>query len=157
MDKALCDQMLGSLAKWLRILGIDTYFAQNTIEDDELLKIALDENRILITRDKELIIRAERYKISTIPIQSTDLGIQISAILSHIPLDNKRFFTRCTICNTLVRKIDKSSVKPYIPKKVYANKDIFWYCPSCNKYYWQGSHYKKILSTITDIIKKKTS
>ncbi len=155
MDKVLCDQMLGSLAKWLRLLGVDTLFIADSIEDDELVNIALGEKRILITRDKELLVRAEKKVIPTIPIQSTDLTNQIETVLEIISIDENRFFSRCTICNALVKKVDKKSVKPNIPDKVFLNKDLFWYCSSCNKYYWKGSHYDKILDTISEIIKKK--
>ena len=50
--KFLCDRMLGTLAKWLRIIGFDTSFADANIEDEKLLRLAKDEERILITRDK---------------------------------------------------------------------------------------------------------
>ena len=55
--KFLCDQMLGTLAKWLRLLGFDTFYANDEIKDDILLLIAKKENRAIITRDKELIFR----------------------------------------------------------------------------------------------------
>ena len=38
--KFLCDQMLGTLAKWLRIYGFDTFYANSETGDDELLRIA---------------------------------------------------------------------------------------------------------------------
>ena len=53
--KFLCDQMLGSLAKWLRILGFDTFYARRDLQDEDVLNIAKKENRVLITRDVELV------------------------------------------------------------------------------------------------------
>ena len=155
MDKVLCDQMLGGLAKWLRLIGVDTLFITDSIEDDELVNISIGEKRILITRDKELLIRAEKKEIPIIQIQSTDLTNQIETVLENISIDENRFFSRCSLCNALVKKVDKQSVKSNIPDKVFLNNDLFWYCSSCNKYYWKGSHYDKILDTLSEIIKKK--
>ena len=155
MDKVLCDQMLGSLAKWLRLLGVDTLFITDSIEDDELVNIAIGEERILITRDKDLVIRAEKKRIPTIQIQSADLTNQIETVLKNISIDENRFFSRCTLCNAPVKKVEKKSVKSKIPEKVFLNKDLFWYCSNCDKYYWKGSHYDKILDTISEIIMKK--
>ena len=155
MNKVIVDQMLGSLAKWLRLLGVDTYFANNTIMDEALLQIAKSENRILITRDKELIIRATKHKISHISIHSTDLDTQLRTVLKQIPIDTRKLFSRCTICNTPVHNVEKISVKQFIPQKVLSNKDEYWYCPTCNKYYWQGSHYEKIQKKILTILDSK--
>ena len=68
--KFLCDQMLGTLATWLRLFGFDTFYANAEMDDDELLKIAEKENRVLITRDKELIIRAKKKNIKVIESKS---------------------------------------------------------------------------------------
>ena len=57
--KVLCDQMLGSLATWLRFLGIDTFYVKEQLSDDDLLQIARKEKRILITKDKELTLRGD--------------------------------------------------------------------------------------------------
>ena len=47
--KFLCDRMLGTLVKWLRILGFDTSFADSNMEDEKLLRQTKDEERIFIT------------------------------------------------------------------------------------------------------------
>ncbi|RLE67896.1 MAG: hypothetical protein DRJ45_08755, partial [Thermoprotei archaeon] len=62
----LCDQMLGTLAKWLRILGYDVYFANNLEDDEDILKRAEEEERVIITRDKYLVMRAKRRRIKVI-------------------------------------------------------------------------------------------
>ena len=70
--KFLCDQMLGTLATWLRLFGFDTFYANSEIDDDELLDITKKENRTLVTRDKELTIRASKRKLQYIEINSTE-------------------------------------------------------------------------------------
>jgi len=155
MKKVACDQMLGSLAKWLHLLGIDTYFATGTISDDDLLSLATHEKRLLITRDKELITRAYKQNMSAIQITSTELEQQLTQVLSVISVNKESFFSRCIICNTPVQKVAKNTVVDHVPPKVFDAKKEFWYCPSCNKYYWQGSHYEKIHQMISNLLNDK--
>jgi len=154
--KILCDQMLGTLAKWLRILGFDTFYANNSITDNELLHIANKEKRIVISRDKELIIRGKKENLTTIEINTTDLDEQLQQVLKLILIDEQFVLSRCIICNTILKTIKRGLVQGKVPKKVFENNDEFWFCNMCNKYYWKGSHYEKILIKI-DEIKKKTT
>jgi uncharacterized protein with PIN domain len=155
MKKVACDQMLGSLAKWLRLLGIDTYFAKGTISDDDLLSQAIKEKRLLITRDKGLITRAHKQKIPVIHITSIKLEQQLTQVISVIPISTNAFFSRCILCNTPVQKVAKNTAVDHIPPKVFEAKNDFWFCPTCNKYYWQGSHYEKINQAISNLLNNK--
>jgi len=146
--KVLCDQMLGSLATWLRFLGIDTFYANDQITDDELLTIAVLEKRVLITRDKELIMRARKKQHPVIPISSIDLDEQLSKVISEISFDPDSILTRCSLCNSILRSIEKKEVHENVPKKVYESHHKFWICPSCKKIYWKGSHYDEIIKKI---------
>ncbi len=137
----LCDQMLGSLARWLRMLGFDTYYATDQFTDDQLLQIAAQQKRILITRDKELLIRAKKQKIPTIAITTTDVEQQREQVLSHLQHTDETVLSRCLLCNTMLRRIEKERVKEQVPKRIYESHDLFWYCPNCDKYYWKGTHY----------------
>ena len=74
----LVDQMLGTLAKWLRLCGLDTYYASQKITDDELLIIAEKEHRVIITRDKELHQRAKKRGITTLLTMSRSLSEQLN-------------------------------------------------------------------------------
>jgi len=151
--KFLCDQMLGSLARWLRLFGFDTFYANSEISDDEVLRIAENENRILITRDKELIIRAKKKKIQLIETSLVDLDEQLIHVVKKEFIDEKMILSRCSLCNTILEEIKKNDVKTKVPEKVFLNNDRFWFCSKCDKIYWMGSHYNKIQSKI-DQIKK---
>ena len=144
--KILCDQMLGTLAKWLRIFGFDTLFANSELTDEDLLNIAKSENRIIISRDKELIIRGKKENITVISIETTDLDLQLNQVLKHLKIDKKSILSRCTLCNTELEKIDKSIVKGKVTSKVFENNDNFLFCLKCNKFYWMGSHYDKMIN-----------
>ena len=149
--KFLCDRMLGTLAKWLRIFGFDTLFADSIIEDEKLLKLAKDEERILITRDKNLIIDARRENIKVIKIISTDINDQLRQVLKNTKIDEKFFLSRCLLCNNLVEKISKKNVKKMVPKRIYENNKKFWYCKFCDKIYWKGSHFENMIQKIKQL------
>ena len=147
--------MLGTLATWLRILGFDTFYANSEISDSELLQIARNESRIIVTRDKELIFRGKKKKLDVIEVRDTDLDEQLIQIFKITNIDDNNILSRCTLCNAPLQKIKKKDVIGKVPEKVFENKDVFWYCSDCNKYYWMGSHYDKIMNSIEEI-KKKT-
>jgi len=145
--------MLGTLAKWLRIYGFDTFFPNDMIDDSELIEICKKEDRILITRDKNLVIWARRENITTIKIKSIDINDQIRTVISEKEIDSKKFLSRCIICNSLVEDIKKVDVKGKIPKKSYENNERFWYCKKCDRIYWKGSHFENMIIKINKIKK----
>lgn len=149
--KFLCDQMLGTLAKWLRIFGFDTYYANSKIDDAELLEVAKKENRILLTSDKELIYVGRRENLKVIKIETTGLDEQLQLVLQNVKINKTKLLSRCTLCNTLLDGIKKEDVKNSVPKKVFENNEKFWFCSKCYKYYWVGSHYDKMLKKIDEI------
>ena len=151
--KILCDQMLGTLAKWLRILGFDTFYVNAEMSDEDLLNIAKGENRTIFTRDKELIIRGKKKNLNFIPIVTTDLDLQLNKVLKHVNIDEKSILSRCTLCNTVLDTVEKNKAQGKIPSKVFENNEKFWFCSKCNKFYWMGSHYNEMINKI-DKIKK---
>jgi len=149
--KFLCDQMLGTLAKWLRIYGLDTFYANSEIKDSELIDICRKENRILISRDKMLIQRARRENLKTIEIKTTDINEQIKKAISETEIDSNKILSRCILCNFSVDEIKKDDVKGKIPKRVFDNNKRFWICKKCNKIYWKGSHYENMVEKINEL------
>jgi len=146
--KFLCDQMLGTLAKWLRVYGFDTFFANSKLDDADLIEIAKKEKRALITRDKTLSQVARRENLKVYEIKSTDIDEQLNQVLEDIYIDKKQIFSRCLLCNSLISLIDKDRVKNRVPERVYKNNQKFWYCVKCDKIYWKGSHHNNMLKKI---------
>jgi uncharacterized protein with PIN domain len=143
--------MLGTLAKWLRIYGFDTFYANSSIKDAELIKISKDEKRILISRDKELIQIARRENIKTIGLKTIDIDEQIKGILGDLKFDKSQILSRCIICNSEIEEIFKEEIKEKVPKMVFENNEEFWFCKKCNKIYWKGSHYEKMIEKINNL------
>jgi uncharacterized protein with PIN domain len=149
--KFLCDRMLGTLTKWLRIFGFDALFADLSISDDELLRLAKDEERILITRDKNLTFAARRENIKVIEISSTDIDDQLKQALKDVKIDEKLLLSRCLLCNSLVEKIAKKDIEKKVPEAVFENNEKFWYCKNCDKIYWKGSHFENMIQKIRQL------
>ncbi len=141
--------MLGSLAKWLRILGYDTKYVKN-VSDEKIIEIAEKEGRIVLTRDK-LLAR----KSKGIYINERDVEEQLKKVIESLNLDieEEKILTRCTICNIKVTKIDKDKVKGKVPEYVWNNNEDFWICPSCKRIYWIGSHWNKMEEVIQKLKK----
>jgi len=144
--------MLGTLAKWLRVCGFDTYYAKRHMKDKELIDIAKKENRVIITRDKELIYDARREQIKSIKIETHILDEQIKKILEKIKFDKKYVLSRCLVCNNILDKISKKEVKEKVPAKVYESHEKFFFCSKCDKIYWKGTHYNKMIEKMENYL-----
>ncbi len=145
--------MLGTLAKWLRLLGFDTFYASSDISDDELINIAEKEKRILITRDKQLIQRAEKIGLRVTKIETYDLILQIKKVLqdNNVVFNEDDILSRCSTCNAVLEKVSKEEIKDLVPERVFQNHEVFWRCPGCGKIYWLGSHYDNMKEMIQKI------
>lgn len=138
----IADSMLGSLARWLRILGFDTLYFRD-ITDGDLIRIARQQQRIIITRDRAL---SRRKNVEGILVSSNDLKGQLKEFLQWIKGRGIKPcpFTLCPICNGDIHPVDKFNVKNDVPEYVFLNTLFFYQCSNCGKVYWEGSHRKGI-------------
>ncbi|MBM2852603.1 MAG: uncharacterized protein HW420_1150 [Candidatus Nitrosotenuis sp.] len=152
----LADAMLGNIARKLRLFGFDCkYFA--AIKDDQLLSIAKNENRILITKDHEFVNVCKKQDIPVIELFGQDEIDQIVEIYKKTSLTKCKIDMtgiRCTICNGVVQSIDKEKIIDRIPAKVAQNMQQFWLCDSCNHIYWKGTHIRNLQKFIDEINEK---
>ncbi len=148
----LCDLMLGSLARWLRFLGYDTLYPE-AMNDTDILHLAQAEGRIILTRDKELAVRAKgRAHLVT----SVVLEDQIAQVRGELKLDvaGQMPLSRCSLCNSVLAKISrKMAQEAGAPPAVLLRHDTFWRCPGCDQIYWPGSHYLRIMDKIGELDK----
>lgn len=135
----ICDAMLGRLAKWLRILSFDAVYAQS--DDHELARRARAEDRVLLTRDKEL---AKRRGIRALLIDVDELDDQLAQVVAAFDLEPALDMARCPVCNVRLQPIDRASVWDRVPPYVYEQHRVFRECPSCGKVYWRGSHWRRM-------------
>ncbi|MFC1802624.1 Mut7-C RNAse domain-containing protein [Thermoproteota archaeon] len=147
----LLDGMLGSLARWLRIIGYDTLYYVDK-EDEELRNEASKTLRILVTRDTELYQRAiKNGGVNAIKITSDTAIDQLKEIAQTLNLQLLPSNTRCPRCNGILTSVGKETVKEQIPKESYKAFEKFWICADCNSIYWKGSHWAQIMETLLKI------
>ena len=146
----LADAMLGSVARKLRIFGFDTLYVAHT-HDDEILKIGIAENRIILTCDKELFKRALKNEADSILLQGSDDLKDIVHILSKCGIALLTFHTidsRCAICNGLLIRKEPSDVVKDVNSNILKRHKQFFKCSGCKKIYWEGSHLTHIQQTV---------
>ena len=138
----LADRMLGTLTRYLRFMGYDTTSANglvegNAKEDTLLLELAVQENRILLTRDAELV---RRGKDKAILVRSEDVIEQVQQLVELGLVMRRITMSRCSLCNTRVREAFECEIAgaEYAPKD-WRGVSFFW-GESCRKLYWNGSH-----------------
>lgn len=129
--------MLGKLAKWLRIAGLDVSY-ENDIEDRVLIDQALSEDRIILTRDAN--IKKRKIVKKCLFINSDHLDEQIRQFFETYRISTEGLFCRCIRCNTLLEVVDKRAVKGKVPAYVLETIDRFKQCQSCKRIYWAGTH-----------------
>ena len=148
MPKFIADCHLGRVAKYLRILGYDTLYFTH-IEDDKLIEISNAEDRVILTRDREL---SERQNANALLLRAMDTQTQLKTILEHFGLSKKIEHTsRCTVCNTVLEEVDKEEVFDLLPGGVQKHFEFFERCPGCQRIYWHGDHYRNMLSLLKEI------
>ncbi|MCW3996701.1 MAG: Mut7-C RNAse domain-containing protein [Candidatus Bathyarchaeota archaeon] len=154
--KFLADGMLGKFARWLRMLGQDvTYSAKYT--DAELLKMAKDENRVLLTKDFELYKRAIARGLDAFYVQGSTESTRLAEVSSRfgLTLEVDMDKSHCPICNTKLQPAPKEQLKDMLEQNTYTYYNKFWRCPNCGQVYWQGAHWKQITSTLAKAQQKK--
>ena len=149
----LVDGMLGGLAKWLRILGQDVRYDAST-KDDELLRVAHEENMVLLTRDEELYQRAIARKIPSAMVLGETEEERLAQIASTfgLHLDVNMAKTKCPECGSDLKETPKSDLADEVPKASLKMYDRFWKCTNqnCEKVYWVGSHWDRIRQTLEE-------
>lgn len=146
--KLLCDVMLGKLARWLRVLGEETIYF-NDAEDDELIKKAVKNNAILITRDKRLAQKARDFT-KTVLLKSNSIQGQLKETLAALKIRPPKTIpqTLCPLCGSKLKKVAKKTIKAEVWPRVFKRQKAFWRCTGCRKLYWRGTHMEEIRRTI---------
>ncbi|MGD0804781.1 MAG: Mut7-C RNAse domain-containing protein [Candidatus Bathyarchaeia archaeon] len=144
----LLDGMLGSLSRWLRMGSYDTEYKRDT-PDDDLIESARRDGRILLTRDEALVNRARKRGVEAIYIENEDDKGALRQIAKEFELEYDPTQARCPKCNNTVDKVRKDQVNDKVPEGTLKVIDEYWICPRCGSIYWRGSHWSRIVETLT--------
>jgi uncharacterized protein with PIN domain len=145
--KFAADCMLGTLAKWLIILGHDVFY-DSRIEDRRLVDLARREGRAILTCDRRLVQRRDAR--DHILIKSQDLRAQIRQVLAErgLRIRKDRLFRRCIKCNRATRPVSRPSVRLEVPPFVYRTRRRFTRCPACRQVFWRATHVQNMLADL---------
>ncbi len=132
--------MLGSLAKWLRILGYDTAYYPD-LDDRQLVRLARAEGRVLLTRDREL---SRRRGVQALLVTGEGLDEQLSEVFTRLKLVPVRSFSRCPVCNEPLQGLAAEEARTRVPPYVAQTQHSFRQCPKCQRIYWRGTHWQRM-------------
>ncbi len=142
VTRFVADAHLGRLARYLRLLGFDTCY-ENDAGDAALADCSVREHRILLTRDRALLMRREITHGCY--VRALKPREQLAAVMARCDLYRQvRPFTRCMECNGLLAAVEKAQVALELPPGVCARFERFWRCGGCRRVYWQGSHFARL-------------
>jgi uncharacterized protein len=142
----IADAHLGRLARTLRFLGFDTAW-RNAWGDAELVAIAAAEQRIVLTRDRALLMR--RDVTHGVYLRSEAPTEQLAQLVERLQLDlHAARAARCMLDNTPLETVDKAVIEHRLQPDTRARHTAFWRCPACDRVYWRGSHWTRLTAAV---------
>ena len=147
----LADAMLGSIARKLRFFGFDTLYIAHA-HDNEILKMGIEQDRVILTADKELFKRIVKVGARGVLVGGGTSELEdLADILTKSGIksvDTNGIGSRCSVCNGLLEERTSDQVKNgdegVVPNRVIARYNQFFQCTACGKVYWEGGHLERI-------------
>jgi hypothetical protein len=149
------DRMLGRLARMLRLLGYDTYYA-NDMTTAQLLALGRSGERMILTRGET----AQRFPHldKVLSLKSEYAPQQLRELVERLGLDVRSgLWTRCTVCNAAIERVEKAGVETLVEAKIFQLYEDFYRCTGCGHVYWKGSHVDRILRNLASLLGPSSS
>jgi uncharacterized protein with PIN domain len=144
------DSHLGKLASYLRLLGYDSLY-RNDYEDSELAIISHQENRYLLTRDRNLLKR--KLVVYGYWVRAKTPSLQLVEVVNRFNISNNiKSYVRCSLCNGMLITVPKAEISDKLEPKTRLYYDDFRLCQECGHIYWKGSHFDRIESQLQNFI-----
>jgi uncharacterized protein with PIN domain/sulfur carrier protein ThiS len=146
----VADAHLGRLARYLRMLGFDTLY-ENAAPDRQLVGISRTERRVLLTRDRNLLMHRELTH--GVFVRGDRPRDQLRHVVERLDLRSDCLpFSRCMNCNAALEEIDRSAVIGEVPPTVERTQRHFRRCTGCRHVYWRGTHYERMLKLVNSVL-----
>jgi len=143
--RLLVDAMLGTLARWLRLMGYDTAYWRDG-SDLALIRRARAEDRLIVTRDHQL---AARRGARALLVVAEDLDGQIAEVRAKLG-GHPKPFSRCPVCNGELVDLPHEAAKDLVPPYVWHTQMDFRRCLDCGRVYWKGTHWPALLARLEE-------
>ena len=141
--KFIADVMLGRLAKRLRLLGFDVLY-DRTLNDNEIIRLSLEQDRVILTRDTALAARP--LATNHLLVSADRAQEQMDQVLTAFPAEITDVpLTRCSVCNETLIPTARDELKDLVPSHIYDEKADFMLCRMCGRVYWRGSHVTNMM------------
>jgi uncharacterized protein len=151
--KFILDNHLGRLAAYLRMLGFDARY-RNDFEDRQLAEIAEQDGRILLTRDRRLLMRKQVG--SGYCVRNLEPQEQLKEVIKRFGLQRyARPFRRCIRCNSILEPVRKEQVLERLEPLTRQYYDEFRICPDCQQIYWKGSHFTRMERLVREVLENQ--
>jgi uncharacterized protein len=144
------DVHLGTLSRRLRLLGFDAWY-RAAADDDELASIAVADERILLTRDRQLLMR--RGVVHGYCPRADDPAAQLLEVARRYELAERLApLTRCVTCSGKLVPVAAEDVREQVPPRSRDAFDRFSRCGACGQVFWPGSHLTAIDAIVARIV-----
>jgi uncharacterized protein with PIN domain len=153
--KFIADNNVGKLARWLRMMGYDALSFREK-DDGELIEIALNEGRVILTKDTQIAKRrlVVSGRLKTVLIQEDDPECQLRQVVTALDLDyHLRPFSMCLECNQPLIPRSKAEVKNLVPPYVFRTQNEYMECPTCHRIYWRGTHWQAMVRQLAKFLR----
>lgn len=146
----IADAHLGGLAHLLRMLGYDTLYS-NHLHDDDIVEIGQREERVILTRDRELLKRKEVARGCYVHALKPEA--QFAEIVERLQLAaGARPFSLCLHCNLPLKPVDKAAVLDQLPGRIAQLYERFCTCEGCRRVFWEGSHWDRMWARLREAV-----
>ena len=155
--KFIVDNNVGKLAKWLRIMGYDALLVSEE-DDSRMVKIALAENRVILTKDSQVMRRrlVTSGRLKAVLIKDDDIRAQLKQVVAALNLDyHFRPFSICLECNRKLIEKNKEALQDLVPPYVFKTQEQYMECPSCHRLYWRGTHWQAMTRELDKLARAK--
>ena len=153
--KFIVDHNVGKLVKMLRIMGYDTLLF-NGSDDSKMVSIALADDRVILTRDTQIMKRRVVTSgwLKAVLITSDKPEQQIHQVITTLNLDCQfNPFSRCLKCNQPLLERSREQVKDLVPPYVFETQNKYMECPTCHRIYWRGTHWQAMGKKLEGLVK----
>ncbi len=155
--KFIVDNNVGKLAKWLRIMGYDAVLFSE-VDDGKMIKTALAEDRVILTKDSQIMKRrlVTSGRLKAVLIKDDDIRAQLRQVVTALNLDyHSNPFSVCLECNQKLVEKNKEAVRELVPPYVFKTQEQYMECPYCHRLYWRGTHWQAMSRELDELARAK--
>jgi len=146
----VADAHMGGLARMLRMLGFDSAY-DNGFADPEIVKLAAEERRVVLTRDRELL--KCRDVLRGCYVHALKPEAQLREVARRYALaKHMQPFALCLHCNLPLAAAARDALEAQVPERIQQQYERFMHCPGCDRVYWEGSHWARMREVLAEAL-----